>query len=160
MDSPLVELLCESLRGKHSHVNPAKALQGLTHTTATQQMEGDAFNAYELLYHIVFWQDVTLSIARGDNIDWKEMEGKDWPSYDELEKAHWDALRERFLSGLKEAEKLVGALDLRLPMPTWNNEPVAKAFAVLATHNSYHLGQIVAARRMWGLWPPLDSNPE
>ncbi len=156
MTDPLVEILRESLHGKHSHVNPTKALDGLTHESATQQINGDAFSTYEILYHMIFWQDATLTIARGQEYDWEEAKGKDWPSYAETEESDWNTLKKRFLTGLKEAERLVGSLDLRLPMPTWGNEPVGKAFAVLATHNSYHLGQIILNRKMQGSWPPLE----
>lgn len=135
-----------------------RILKGISHEIASQKVEGDLFSSWEILYHMIYWQEICLKAIRGDSIDWDSVKGKDWPSYAQEEIADWENLCQQFRDGIKEAERLIKKIDLAKPMPAWGNAPTIEAVQVLIQHNSYHLGQIVTNRRLQGSWPPPKDD--
>jgi uncharacterized damage-inducible protein DinB len=147
------EYLINGLHAKHTHVEPRKALQDLTATEAQQEPAPGVHSVWTNLYHMVFWQDITIDAIRGKRIDWENLKGKDWlPSSKMNSDEAWEQLKERFFQGLAEAENLLETEDLSKPIETWGGAPVLQAMIVLLQHNSYHIGQIVAARQAMGKW--------
>lgn len=158
MKKLIVELLTEGLDGKNTHANPLKALKGLSATEARKVPTPDINSIWNNLFHMVFWQDITLKSIKGEKIDWEGIKGKDWLSPDAMKNdADWDTLIMAFKKGLEEYKKLLATGDLTALIPAWNNEPVLKGILVTAQHNSYHIGQIVMARQLLGKWPPPDE---
>ncbi len=89
---------------------------------------------------------------RGEEVNWPKKPDEDWP--ESKSKADWDALLHGFEEGLEEGKRILKEGDLVRPLPAWRNIPLLRAAIVLAQHNSYHLGQIVANRIAQGSWPP------
>ena len=150
----LSDILSRGLAGHDAHIAPSKVVQNLAHRQAVEIAEGQAHSAWELLYHIVFWQDLCLRAIAGKRVDWKAAEGEEWPTPALQDEQRGEELCEQFLAGIEEAERLVQTRDLQTALESWGDAPVAKAFLVLIQHNSYHLGQIVSVRRALGQWPP------
>ncbi len=48
--------------------------------------------------------------------------------------------------------------DLYAPIPHGDGQTILREALLLADHNAYHVGQIVAVRRLLGLWPPLSND--
>lgn len=68
----------------------------------------------------------------------------------------WTASIRAFLLDRDALKRLVRrpALDLFAPVPTGNaRQTYLRAILLVADHNAYHVGQIVAVRRALGLWP-------
>ena len=154
MENILSDVFSKGLHGHNTHMESLRILKGITHEIASQKVEGDLFSSWEILYHMIYWQEICLKAIRGDSIDWDSVKEKDWPSYAQEEVADWDSLCQQFEDGIQEAEKLFKKMDLEKPMPAWGNAPTIEAVLVLLQHNSYHLGQIVVNRRLQGSWPP------
>jgi uncharacterized damage-inducible protein DinB len=58
-------------------------------------------------------------------------------------------------AGLERAQGLARSADLTVRIPAWGPEMTAgAALTVLITHNSYHIAQLVDARKATGNWPP------
>ena len=57
------------LRGKHIHIDPVKAVQGLTAETARMIPEKGNYSCWHYLYHIVFWQDLMLGALRKESVN-------------------------------------------------------------------------------------------
>jgi uncharacterized damage-inducible protein DinB len=150
------EILKKGLRGHNSHVSPLKAITGLDAEIARKRPSKKAHSIWDILHHIVLWQDKTLEAIRGGDVDWTEAHAMEWPSGESLVKdSEWEILRERFDKGLTIAE-LLDTTDLSVILPAWSDENAAKAFMVLVQHNSYHIGQIVVLREILGVWPPKE----
>ncbi len=153
------EYLIHGLHAKHTHVDPIKALQGLTANEARQEVAPGVHSVWTNLYHLVFWQDVTLDAIRGKTIDWENLKNKDWlPSSKMTSDEAWEQLKERFMKGLAEAKSLLEIEDLSKPIETWGGAPVVQAMIVLLQHNSYHIGQIVTTRQAMGKWPQQKED--
>ena len=61
------------------------------------------------------------------------------------------ALRHRFLEGLAALESRADEMDLATPR---GPKTVLEMLQLIASHNSYHMGQIALIRRSLGAWPP------
>lgn len=138
------------LEGRSSHVDPRRAVKGLTAEEAGAKPPAGMHSAHRMLHHIVYWQDLMLAPASGQKVQWPEGP-EDWNSA----MTPWDQLVCRFEAGLQEAEDLARHADLAVRIPEWGPEmTVGGALGVLITHNSYHIAQLVDARKGTGHWPP------
>jgi hypothetical protein len=146
-----------SLRGKFTHLDPLKAIEGLTAKTARFVPEKGEHSCWHYLYHIVFWQDLMLSALREESVDWPKNNETSWPT-DELMKndEDWTALVEKFENGLIEADRMTNSINSMDDLPAWPKVPPFAAYLVLVQHNSYHIGELVATRQALGLWPPPE----
>ncbi|MFX1476008.1 MAG: DinB family protein [Promethearchaeota archaeon] len=158
MEDLMVKILKDSFMGKSAHYNSLAALKGLSAKEARRKPSKEARSVWENLYHIVFWHNIILEVAQGAEVDWKALEGRDWPDADKMNiDSEWEVLCRAFALAIEQAQDLLENLSLTKPTPGWADGTVAKAMVVLAQHNSYHLGQIVMARRMLGKWPPPEE---
>jgi uncharacterized damage-inducible protein DinB len=155
MEDLMIKILKDSFLGKSAHHNSLSALRGLSAKDARTKPSPEARSVWELLYHIVFWHNIVLEVAQGAEVDWKTLQGRDWPDADKMNvDSEWDVLCRAFALAIDQAQDLLENLPLTKPTPGWTDGTVAKALVVLAQHNSYHLGQIVTTRRLLGKWPP------
>jgi len=154
MKEQLVKVIINGLHGKNTHVDPKKAIDGLNPTNARNRPDDSNYSCWELLHHIVVWQEAILEAVVGKSVDWKDVsKNHNWPSEDYLSKdSNFPNLIEKFFQGITKAEKLANSTDLNKPMPAWDEAPVIQAFVVLLQHNSYHLGQLITTRKHLGLW--------
>lgn len=149
MNESLKKALTQGLYGKNTHIDPKKAIEGLTATTAKISLENEFHTCWALIHHMVVWMEVILDSIRGKEVDWKKIsEESNWPDTKVYEhEGKFEKLVEKFLNGIETAEELLKESNLNEPMPAWANEPILTGFIVLLQHNSYHLGQLIAVRR-------------
>jgi hypothetical protein len=158
MKNMVIDVVGKALHGHFTHRNSFTILDGLTHEQAIQQVIGDDYSSWEILYHIVYWQEMALDLIRGAEVDWKEAMKKDWPSEDLQKEQEWGTLVERFKTATTTYTDLLEEVDLTTPVKSLRDAPTLKAFVIIAQHNSYHLGQIVMNRKAQGSWPPPDPD--
>jgi len=149
MKESLIKALTNGLHGINTHIDPKKAIDGLTSTTAKLTLENEFHSCWDLIHHMVVWQEAIFETIRGNKVDWRKIsEENNWPSMQFYEDdTNFDKLVEKFLAGIKIAEEFLKEVDLHKPMPGWSDEPTFQAFIVLLQHNSYHLGQLITVRR-------------
>ena len=153
MKESLIKAITDGLYGKNTHITPKKALEGLTPSNAKIKPGNDYHSSWESLHHIVVWQETTFEVIKGNPVDWKDItKNQNWPKEGYLlNDNNFHNLVNKFENGLIEAESLFKTIDLHKPIPDWNNAPIIQAIIVLLQHNSYHLGQIMAVRKILGL---------
>ncbi|MHA2162861.1 MAG: DinB family protein [Candidatus Thorarchaeota archaeon] len=157
MKDIIIETIREGLHGQFAHSNSLDILDRLTHEEARKQTIEDNYSSWEILFHIVFWQDRFLDMIRGEEIDFAKAVKEHWPTSEKEKKDEWRTLVERFKNGIAVATSLLTEVDLTSPVKSYRKAPTFKAFMSLAQHNSYHLGQIVINRRAQGSWSPKKS---
>lgn len=138
--------LANGLNGANSHIAPLKAISGIDSCLARKKLEPYPHNIWELLHHIVVWQDVLIKNLKGYNPDWKGVQN--WPTEEsmQVEENFYDLL-ERYKEGLKELDALTKTVDLTRPMSEEYEDPIIHLVIVAITHNSYHLGQIMLLKK-------------
>ena len=156
MKKQLIKVIINGLHGKNTHIQPKKAIDGLNPENARKKPDDSNHSCWELLHHIVIWQEAIFEAIEGKEIDWEEVsKNHNWPSDEYVSNdSNYPNLVDKFLQGLFKTEELVNSADLHKPMPAWSDAPVIQAFMVLLQHNSYHLGQIITTRKNLGLWNP------
>ena len=122
-----------------------KALDGLTPQQAAWKPQPQRHSIWQLLNHIVFWQDYTLRAARGEKPareDFaRETERRNWEEPAEISDAAWSGARERFMTSYRAMVELI------------NTGDAAERPLYHLMHESYHFGQIMYLRAMQGLEP-------
>ena len=102
------------LMGDSAHTPPAAILEGLGSDAAHHQVAAAPRTIYEELWHIAFWQQVTLDWVRAIETPYPIHASDGFPSPDDVERESWDQLRQRFLATSKQAAAAaadVGRLD-------------------------------------------------
>ena len=154
------------LIGDSAAAAPSAILEAVASEAALRTLAGVPHTIYQELWHIAFWQQVTLDWVRGTETPIPEHASAGFP--DEASMAHesWDRLRERFFRTLGEAAAAARdekRLDEAIRCPSRPGLPtrvmtVREQLESLGAHNAYHLGRIVLTRQIMGAWPPPSGG--
>ena len=155
MSANTARTLGHSLRGEGAHVEVSAAIDGMDWRLAGVRPPGAPHSVFRVLNHMIYWQDVFLQRLTGAYAPSPAHAIDGWPGEDApRDAAQWTAAVERFNQGLVALQALINPDTLDDVLPNWNYRTRAEAIANVASHNSYHLGQLVLLRRMLGAWPP------
>ena len=128
-----------------------RALDGLTPEQAIAKPEHVPHSVAEIVAHMVFWQKRLLKAWKtGKSSGSVESAAQGWPK---VKKSDWPRLKEVYLAGLEESQKVARNPEL-LNRVQGSNYTVGFRLLSHLGHDAYHLGQIVLIRRMIGVWPP------
>ena len=159
MKDTIIKSLKDGLLGKGTHIDPNTALKGLTASIARQKPSDDTHSCWELLHHMVIWQEAMLDAIKGKSVNWSEISEKEnWPTKQRMENdSNFPNLVKKFELGIEEAIQLTENVNLDDLMASWGNKPILSGFRVLAQHNTYHLGELVTTRKVIKSPPPKDQ---
>jgi hypothetical protein len=154
--------LAEALTGESAHAAPAHILQALSDDSVHQVIPGATHTIYEELWHIVFWQRMTINWISGLETEYPKRPTDPFPTAAQAASEPWPQLCRRFLDDAESAA--VAAADpihiekvVRCPsrpgLPV-RLMTVRDQLISLAAHNAYHFGRIVLLRQITGCWPP------
>jgi len=158
MREQLIKDLSSGINGFLTHLEPMKAVEGLTPTSARKKPSNKYHSCWDLLHHTVVWQDILLKNIHGKFIDWSTISNEDnWPSDDYLSKDdNFMELVKKFNKNLEIAATKLEEIDLMkgIKIGSEHTPDVTyfRLFLVFLQHTSYHLGQIVTTRKLLGDW--------
>lgn len=160
MDHALRERIVASLYGTGAHVSPTVAVEGLTASQAKRRPSKKLATVWEELAHAAFWQDFALETLRGGLPQAPAKAADGWPVMPEGRggKKAWEALKAHFAAGLAELEQLARTGDLDARVGGDGKSTLGEGLLAISQHTSYHVGQIVAVRRIMGAWPPPSGG--
>ena len=151
------DTLRELLYGVRSHLHTLHALEGLDPGLAGAEVSGSPHTIFQILNHVIYWQDMALSRMRGDHPADPPTASEGWAfSSGPEDDSDWEAAIASLAEGLRSIEGLVADPDYDLEQRVRNDGDGTARDEVLMvqSHNSYHLGQIVQLRHQLGSWPP------
>jgi uncharacterized damage-inducible protein DinB len=135
------------LYGSDSHVHLLSALEGVDIETVGRRIDGFPHSIFQIVDHMVFWQDVALARIEGRPYDAGECAADGWCHCAEPESAEeWARRVERLAEGVRALEGHLAQIG--------EDDAAIREIRMVEGHNSYHLGQIVLMRRILGSWPP------
>ncbi len=158
--------LAQALTAESAHAAPAHILEGLPDTVAHAALPCAPHTIYQELWHLAFWQQVTLDWVSGLETPYPANMRDPFPTDAQILAETWEQLRSRFLDGADQAAS-VASDSSRLPTivrcPSRPGRParlmsVQDQLISLAAHNAYHLGRIVLLRQLLGVWPPRSGG--
>jgi uncharacterized damage-inducible protein DinB len=158
--------LQQVLIGDSAHTPPATILESLPSQAAHASLPGAPRTIYEELWHIAFWQQVTLDWVRGIETPYPVHASAGFPTPEDVAREDWDQLQQRFFRTNQEAaaESLnTSRLNVEVRCPSRPGQAtrimtVRDQLESLGAHNAYHFGRIVLMRQLQGLWPPPSGG--
>jgi uncharacterized damage-inducible protein DinB len=145
---------------------PAAILEGLSAERVHRAVDGSPRTIYQELWHLAFWQQVTLDWISGRESPFPSHPSGGFPSEEETRRVSWEDLRSRFLLDLGKASAAAAntaLLEASIRCPSRPGSParrmtVREQLENLAAHNAYHLGRIVLLRQLLHAWPPPSGG--
>jgi uncharacterized damage-inducible protein DinB len=157
MDDPLRAQLARLLDWEEAHVGFERAVEGVPADTYNVRPAGFEHTAWELLEHLRIAQadilDFCVNASYQHLLAWPE---DYWPKTPAADEAAWNASIAAFKQDRAAMKRVVrDTQDLHAAVPAGKpSQTYLRAVLLLADHNAYHLGQLVAVRRALGAWPP------
>lgn len=156
-DNALRELFGRVIDWEEAHVGFDRAVKGVPATKRTTRPKGSEHSVWDLVEHLRIAQADILDFCVNPTYEHRLAWPQDyWPK---KTSKPTDAAWKKSLAAVRhdaEAMKEIARStpNLFAPVPTGKpNQTYARAILLLADHNAYHVGQIVAVRRALGNWP-------
>jgi uncharacterized damage-inducible protein DinB len=154
------------LAGDSAHTPPAEILDGLSAEAAHHAIAGAPRTIYDELWHIAFWQQITLDWVRGIETPYPVHASAGFPTAEDAARESWDQLRQRFFAANREAAEAAldaSRMEVEVRCPSRPGMQVRvmtvrEQLESLGAHNAYHFGRIVLLRQLQGLWPPPSGG--
>lgn len=143
------------LGGGGAHLDIEKALGDFPAPLRGVKPSGLPYSAWQLLEHLRIAQWDILEFSRNPKHVSPEWPRGYWPEGDAPpDDAAWERSLASLRGDLKAMEKLVEnpSTDLYAKIRHGEAQTVLREALLVADHNAYHLGQIVALRRLLGAW--------
>ena len=145
---------------------PAQILDGLSDEISHRKPPGAPHSIYEELWHIAFWQQISLDWIGGIETPFPASPRNGFPTVLDAERESWEQLRARFFDGNAQAAAIAredSLLSQTIRCPSRPGEPVRimsarEQLESLAAHNAYHFGRMVLLRQLLGAWPPASGG--
>ncbi len=158
--------LTNALIGNSASAPPAHVVEALDEDIVHRPLAGAPHTIYEEIWHLAFWQEVSLAWIGGSALPYPEHASVGFPSAAQTRAETWNELQQRFLRGTVAAAAASEAAETTTVMiecPTSHGRParimsIADQLISLAAHNAYHLGRVVLLRQIAGAWPPPSGG--
>jgi uncharacterized damage-inducible protein DinB len=156
----------KSLTGDSAFAPPSHILQAIPDELAHAIHSGATHSIYAELWHLTYWQQITLDWAAGVETPVPTHAAEGFPTTGQTAAESWHYLHSRFFRTLASAAHLTRdpallARSIRCPSPPGlpkRTMTVEDQLISLAAHNAYHLGRIVLLRQLAGAWPPPSGG--
>ena len=154
-DAALRDLLVRLLAWEDAHVGFESAVADLPPDARGTQPPGLPYSPWQLVEHLRLAQHDILEFCRNPN--YREMKWPDdyWPRSATPPSARtWDDSIREYVEDRKALQQLASdpALDLNATIPHGSGQTYLREFLLAADHAAYHIGQLVAVRRLLGAW--------
>ena len=145
-----------ALSGKGAHVRTKNLFAGLSWKVAGTRPEGLPHSIFQLLNHMSYWQDWVVKWLDGADPPIPKHASGSWPgSPGPASSKEWQRAVRGFRNGLTKLDRQSREGDL---LATRGKHSRLGMLQAIASHNSYHVGQVVLLRQMLGTWPPPSGG--
>ena len=153
---PLRLMLARVLDWEEAHVGFDKAIDGLPPGARGALAPGIAYSVWQLVEHMRLAQlDVLDFCLNADYVHAMKWPDDYWPQPAPADSQAWDNSVAGFKADRERLKELAcdERIDLHKLVPKGKgHQTYLRAILLMADHNAYHLGQIVAVRRALGNW--------
>jgi hypothetical protein len=139
-----------------AHVGFNKTVKGIAPRFRGVVPDGLPYSAWQLVEHLRIAQADILEFCRRSGYREKTWPDDYWPP-SPLPAGHsaWARSIAGFRRDLKALQRLARdpKIDLFATIPHGSGQTYLRELLLAASHNDYHIGQIVVVRRALGIWP-------
>lgn len=148
----LETLAHQAIWGRGAHAETRHVFSTLEWKTAGLRPEGAPHSLFQVLNHMIFWQDWVLKWLEGKKPRLVRHASGSWRgAIAPTTRAKWVQAVRRFERGLDALDRHARKNEL---LSKRGKKSRAEMLQTIGAHNSYHAGQAVLLRRMLGEWPP------
>lgn len=153
----LLKQITALLDGGQAHVPFDQAVAKMPFDKQGIVPAGLPYSAWQLLEHLRITQRDILDFSDAEHrtyqaLDWPE---RYWPEKPEPpSKEAWQHTTQQIRADRKEFEALLQTRELVEPFPWGDGQNLLREALLIADHNSYHIGELIAVRRLLGVWNP------
>lgn len=154
-DDTLRSSLVELLRGKSAHVSTDAALKQLDRKNRNARPPAPLHSVWEELEHMRIAQHDILRYTLDPTWTSPEFPVGYWPAAGaEATDDMWEFTKSSFFQDLEDVVSLVEDIDIDLlaEIPHGEGRTYIREILLVADHNAYHTGQLVAIRKALGDW--------
>jgi uncharacterized damage-inducible protein DinB len=146
----------DALTGEGAHVATADVFAGLDWKLSNIRPEGASHSIYELLQHMSYWQDWVLKWLDGKQPSIPKHASGSWPKATGVGSAKdWKNAERKFRGELRQLERWSKIAN---PVAGRGSKSSLEMLQKIASHNSYHAGEVVCLRQLVGSWPPPSGG--
>jgi hypothetical protein len=152
---PLRQQLVRLLSWTDAHVGFDAAVTGIPAALRGAVPKGLPYSAWQLLEHMRLAQADILEFCARAHYREKTWPADYWPAESAPPSSRaWGASVAAFKRDRKAFETMIMAprRDLLAKVPAGTGQTFLREFVLVADHNAYHVGQLVALRRLLGCW--------
>jgi hypothetical protein len=145
------EHLLKLLRGGEAHADFDSAIEDFPLEKINERIPGIPYSAWDVVEHIRIAQWDILEFSRNPNHVSPSWPEGYWPPKDaKASKQQWQQSIAQILSDREEMEQIVEdqTKDLYAPIPHGDGQTLLREALLVADHNAYHLGVLVALKRI------------
>ena len=151
-----VKIIGSALSGKGAHVLANQVFEGLGWKPAGTRLEGAPHTIFQLLNHIAYWQEWVVKWLDGKPPAIPKHASGSWPGEAApTSSREWKAAVRRFKKGLEDLTRRSHSAEIESKR---RGKSPLEMLLTIASHNSYHLGQVVQLRQMLDAWPPPSGG--
>lgn len=149
----LVDELKKLLLGGNAHVSLKDALKGLPRELRGVKQPNMPYSIWQLVEHIRISQLDMLQFCRDAHYKSPKWPDDYWPTKAAPKNdAAWDESLKQIDADTDEFIELIKRADLYQKIPHGQGQNILLEVLQVADHNAYHIGEIIALRRMLGDW--------
>ena len=151
----LLKQLTTLLDGGEAHVTFDDAVADLPFAKQGIAPNGLPYSAWQLLEHLRIAQHDIVEFSDNADDHYRAMTWPDdyWPKDPAPpNESAWQASVEQIRTDRGRFERLLQHGDLTEPFPWGKGQTLLREALLIADHNSYHLGELIAVRRQLGEW--------
>ncbi len=154
-DQPLRQHLINLLKGGQAHATFDDAVADFPPELRGRKPDTLPYSPWMLLEHLRLAQWDILEFSRTAKHVSPDWPGGYWPESEAPPNdAAWNKSLRQFRADLKAMQELVAnqSTDLYAKIPWGDGQTILREALLVADHNAYHIGQLVAVRRLLGAW--------
>lgn len=145
-----------ALLGKGAHVETKTVFAALDWKLAGMRPESAPHSAYQLLNHMLYWQEWVVKWLDGERPPIPKHASGSWlGDAAPASREEWERAVRRFRNGLEALTRRSRQADL---FSERGSKSPLEMLQTIASHNSYHAGQVVLLRQVLGAWPPPSGG--
>ena len=147
--------LAKALDWQEAHAGFEKVVEGLPPELRGTRPKGLPYSAWQLVEHMRLTQRDILEYCRNPNYVEPKWPDDYWPATDAPpSSAAWDESVARFRRDRQALKQLANdpGIDPFAKIPHGSGQTYLRELLLVVDHNAYHLGELVAVRRLLGAW--------
>ena len=155
-DKIIREELLALLRGGNAHMTFDDAVSGFPMADINRKVPHGNYTVWHLLDHMRIAQWDILEFVRDPHHVSPDFPGGYWPAPGkQATQAEWEKSVEAFRADLAAMQQIVKSTrtDLFGPIPHAKEYVIFREILLVADHNAFHVGELVALRRVLNMMP-------